>query len=151
MVNILGLLSKPKDFFEIYEYIYPYNTRFTNENHYIVLKKIKGKFYGWYYGTTDEFDEVREGYLAGYFVKEMTDLKISKNIITFILIVSDEECYTEPISIKYKSEKEFPKNKYKKWKVGGFNFEPKKYNGIMNKNQIIFKDRDEDIIFNKIK
>ena len=67
----------------IYEYVYEYNTESLIENHYIELSKKNGKIVGQYYGTSDDFDEAREGYLPGFFSSPMKNLRINGNKITF--------------------------------------------------------------------
>ena len=44
-----------------------------------ILKK------GYFWGTTDEFEQAREGYECGYFVTQMTDIKQDKDSISFRL------------------------------------------------------------------
>ncbi len=44
-----------------------------------ILKK------GYFWGTTDEFEQAREGYECGYFVIPMTDIKQDKDSISFRL------------------------------------------------------------------
>ena len=44
-----------------------------------ILKK------GYFWGTTDEFEQAREGYECGYFVKPITDIKQDKDSISFRL------------------------------------------------------------------
>ena len=46
-----------------------------------ILKK------GYFWGTTDEFEQAREGYECGYFVMPMTDIKQDKDSISFRLDV----------------------------------------------------------------
>ena len=52
-------------------YLWKYPTVFAgtlNEDNRIIIQKVNNKFEGLYYGTTDEFDKAREGYLPGYCV-----------------------------------------------------------------------------------
>lgn len=69
----------------IYEYVYPDNTQDLIENHFIVLTKNGEKISGLYYGTSDEFDDAREGYLPGFFVSPMDNLQINGETIRFVL------------------------------------------------------------------
>ena len=68
-----------------YEYVYPYNTEDLVENHYIELRMRGDSVTGRYYGTTDDFDSAREGYLPGFFVTTMNDLRIVDGAISFSL------------------------------------------------------------------
>ncbi len=144
------LIKRLENFYGTYEYIYPNNTKTLIENHYIVIEKKNDIVNGWYYGTTDDFDMGREGYLPGFFVKEVTNLSISNNTISFKLFVSEKECYTEPISLKYKKISDFPKNKYKSWEEAVLSFKPKEYRGIIKNNEIVLKVWNKDRIFKKI-
>jgi hypothetical protein len=85
----------------IYEFVYPYNTQNNNENHYIALKHDGDSMEGWYYGTSDEFDQAREGYLPGYFVAKMTALAIKSDSIFFKLSTGYNKCYVRPVAVGY--------------------------------------------------
>src|SRR5574343_439635 len=73
--------SNIEQYVGIYEFEYPYNTENLNENHNIVLVYENGILSGKYYGTSDEFDEAREGYYTGYFVADMNNLRIENDAI----------------------------------------------------------------------
>jgi|APLow6443716910_1056828.scaffolds.fasta_scaffold369703_1 hypothetical protein len=136
-----------------YEYIYPYNSEDLIENQYIILIKSKEGYSGWYYGTSDEFDSAREGYLPAFFVTEMLNLKISNDTITFKLAISDNDLLTEPVTLKLRSTEEAIKDGYSKWS-NMINPTPKEYWGlIINSNQISLKGADEfqNKAFNKKK
>ena len=126
-----------------YEYIYPYNSAGLIENQYIVLIQNKTGYSGWYYGTSDEFDSAREGYLPAFFVTEMLNLKISNDTITFKLAISDNDLLTEPVNLKLRSTEEAIKAGYSKWS-NMINPTPKECWGlIINSNQISLKGADE--------
>ncbi|VAW66530.1 hypothetical protein MNBD_GAMMA10-1475 [hydrothermal vent metagenome] len=67
----------------IYEYVYEYNSERLIENHYIKIFYKKGKAQGIYYGTSDDFDEAREGYLPGFFSSKMNSIKVDGAKISF--------------------------------------------------------------------
>ncbi len=88
----------------IYEYVYENNTEDLFENHYIKLEEVAGNMIGTYYGTSDDFDEAREGYLPGFFKSQMIDLLITDSIITFKLKVGPSDFYEKAIT-PYKNHK----------------------------------------------
>jgi hypothetical protein len=81
-----------------YEYIYPHSTSELKENHYIVLKGTNSHLAGIYYGTTDEFDEAREGYLPGFFKAEMKDIAFRGETIRFLITITPESIFDKPIT-----------------------------------------------------
>ncbi|CAL2060521.1 hypothetical protein [Tenacibaculum sp. 190524A05c] len=96
--NIATVLREKKDenfkFLEgTYEYVYEHNTN-INENHYIKLKNDTGT----YFGTSDDFDDAREGYYVGFFRAKMDSLKISRTNISFSLYVNDSIFFDKPVT-----------------------------------------------------
>jgi hypothetical protein len=128
----------------IYEYV---NTYSTEQNNYIVLKKENDKIIGFYYGTTDEFDEAREGYLPAFFVASMNKLEINKNTITFVLNVNNSDFLTKPINLEITSTQKAIELGYKNWE-NFFSAKSKRYIGfISNAEFIFFKEEDKKFIF----
>ncbi len=76
-------LGENKKKLGIYEFVYEHNTKLLIENHYIELVEKNGIIKGRYYGTSDDFDDAREGYLPGFFSAEMNNLQIKGNDISF--------------------------------------------------------------------
>ena len=89
-----GDVSSVPDSVLVYEFVYPYNTATLVENHYIELSMHGASVRGRYYGTTDDFDSAREGYLPGFFATTMNDLRIDGGTISFTLAPWDY--YTAP-------------------------------------------------------
>ncbi|MEP0367237.1 MAG: hypothetical protein ABJN36_05135 [Cyclobacteriaceae bacterium] len=85
----------------IYEYDYPYDTKDMNENQYIAFNKKGDSVRGWYFGTSDEFDEAREGYLPGYFVSKIEDLTIKGDSIFFHIVTGYDDCYSTRFPVGY--------------------------------------------------
>lgn len=85
----------------IYEYKYPHNTDDLIENHYIAFIKSGDSTEGWYYGTSDEFDTAREGYLPGFFVSKINSLKSKGDSLFFSVVTDYRKCYSSPFPIGY--------------------------------------------------
>lgn len=83
----------------VYEYVYEHNTEDMVENHYLEFKNNKA----FYYGTSDDFDEAREGYYPGFFVAQIENLVLNENIISFNLKVSDSIFYKQPFTPLYQA------------------------------------------------
>jgi hypothetical protein len=127
----------------VYEYVYPNNTPELTENHFIVLETTQNQLSGYYYGTSDEFDEEREGYLPAFFVAKMHNLKIVNDTINFTLIVNNDDFLTKAVDLKYKSTNDALKAGYKNWE-NLIPTEPKSYKGIFkNSSTIVFNEEDE--------
>ncbi len=100
----------------LYEYTYPYNTADLNENHFIVLESLGSQARGWYYGTSDEFDSAREGYLPGFFVAEMSELRLSETNISFSL-TRPERFFASPVPLEYRDVADMPPGLLGDWSV----------------------------------
>lgn len=122
-----------------YEYTYPDNTSDLIENHYIVIKKTDGKHEGLYYGTSDEFDDAREGYYPGFFVTNMEDLSVENDTIRFKLNVPNEKILTKAVDLKIESFEQAKEKGYQNW-PHKMTLQPKAYVGIfVDQNTIFFK------------
>ena len=126
--------KKPKYLSKIYEYTYEYNTEDLIENHYIEFDKDKM----YYYGTSDDFDQGREGYLPGFFYCEVFDFKSNKNKINFSLTVSDSIFYKEAISpiLPYKAKEN--------WDIG-ISSKTRKYKGEISGDTIFIETENFDL------
>lgn len=127
----------------IYEFVYPDNTEDLIENHYIKLILEQESLAGKYYGTTDEFDEAREGYLPGFFVTDLFDLQIQGDSIKFVILCSNEDFFTKPIDLQIQNSDEARKQGYVKWDVR-LRTNMKKYSGFIQGDTILIKDDFND-------
>lgn len=127
--------------FGVYEYVYSDSTPGLCENQYIVFEKTEeGCVVGYYYGTTDEFDEAREGYLPGFFVAKMDSLQIDKDSISFIIKVPNEDIFAHPIPLSIRTAHEVSEKQFQVWDVVPLLNCSKKYKGIIKNNAIFFED-----------
>ena len=99
----------------LYEYLYEYNTENLNENHYIVLEPDNDFLVGRYYGTSDDFDDAREGYLPGYFVAPMKQLSIQGQKISFRIELQADDLFLKPISLSIRTSQEVDSKKNIRW------------------------------------
>ncbi|MFH0992685.1 MAG: hypothetical protein V1799_22025 [bacterium] len=129
----------------IYEYVYRYNSPGLKENHYIVLSRSSNTLAGLYYGTSDEFDESREGYLPGFFVAQMDSLKIHGDTIRFTLKVANSDFLTTAVDLNIKSTTEALKAGYKNW-GNKIPTSPKKYAGLIQDSVTIFFKGEKEFL-----
>ncbi|MCL1876242.1 MAG: hypothetical protein FWF87_08310 [Synergistaceae bacterium] len=136
-----------------YVYSYEYN---SDENHYIVLEDVNGKIVGRYYGTSDDFDDAREGYYAGYYVTDMRNLQIKGNVITFEVKLTENDMFSKPVDLKYKSGKQVPKSENPVWEnkqlvtyAASSGNNPRKYKGNIANGEIILETGYEPRVFKK--
>ena len=122
----------------VYEYRYPHNTFSLNENHYIVLDSLEGGVHGWYYGTSDDFDAAREGYLPGFFVAEMQELRITGDSISFT--VRPREIFTSPVPLQYRRASDAPAGLLERW-TGPTLADVRAYAGTLSDRDIVLEGR----------
>lgn len=99
----------------LYRSVYPHSTPELVEDNVIVLDTVGGARRGWYYGTSDDFDEAREGYLPGFFVADMEELTLSGDTLTFTL--RPARMFTAPVPLRYRSAREVPAGVLAPWEA----------------------------------
>jgi hypothetical protein len=130
--------SAAPEYPRIYQYTYPHNTPSLNENHYIVLDSLEDGVRAWYYGTSDDFDSVREGYLPGFFVAEMENLRITDDSISFTL--RPREMFTSPVPLEYRRAADAPAGTLERW-TGPSLAELRRYAGTRANDRLVLEDR----------
>jgi hypothetical protein len=117
----------------VYEYIYEHNTADLIENHYIEFENGKG----FYYGTSDDFDQAREGYYPGFFMAQINKLEMDGNKMLFSLSVNDSMFYKKPITPLNQ------KNDNEPWNIG-VRYNARTYTGEVKGDTIIVETDDFD-------
>ncbi len=72
----------------------------TSKNESVCIAYIRGaegENVGYFRGTTDEFDNAREGYAPGYFVVPLRNVKLDKNVMTFSIYADDATILRNPV------------------------------------------------------
>ena len=146
--------SSMDDYVEIYFYDYEDDTPDLIEDHYIVLENVKGQINGRYYGTSDDFDQAREGYYPGFFVADMRNLMIKNNEISFEIFLTEKDMFSKPVNLNYKCNEDVPIGENPLWLnkqiLDGSDNSPRKYNGKITDGEIILEVDDEQRIFKKV-
>ena len=134
-----------------YFYDYPDHSSDLLEDHYIRIEMLEDELVGYYYGTTDDFDEAREGYQTGFFVTDMKDLAIDGNAISFSLQLFSKDIFTYPVALKYTNSAEISKGENKSW-INASIFSQQEglsmvYYGVIEDGKIILKIKNENRAF----
>ena len=88
---------------------------FDMEDRIIVIVKDDNKYKCFYYGTSDDFEEAREGYLPGFISLEATNLSFSGGEISFHLNSTNHNFYSQPVEIGLHTDEDIIAAGYKLW------------------------------------
>jgi len=147
--NPVGAQSQSELTCGAYEFAYPYNTEQLSENHFIVLDCSSEPLRGWYYGTSDDFDRGREGYLPGFFVAEMRDLAVSEDSIHFTIQVAEAEYFTRPVPLGYRGAEQVPEEQFEQW-GHGVRTDPRQYQGVVDADSIVLGADGRKRVFSRV-
>jgi hypothetical protein len=102
-----------------------------NENQYIAFRKEGDSVQSWYFGTSDEFDKAREGYLPGYFVSRIDNLTTKGDSIFFSVSTGYNQCYSTRFPIGFADTTELNQT-FEKWPVAYGNEQTINYSGRLD-------------------
>ena len=86
------------------------------ESNIIELKYKDGKITdGYFWGTSDEFCDAREGYYPGFAVWPMKEIQVNDNILTFLIDSRGETYSSGPVSVEIHSMAEAFEKGYHPW------------------------------------
>lgn len=140
----------------IYEYIYEHNTKGAEENHYLKVEiNPNGTLTGTYWGTSDDFDESREGYRPGFFETKLQSVTFEQGILKFSLVVKKDDFFASPITpfTKKKPTKRWDQTPRFLERTYEGQIESKSKSKNENENEkITLKSKNIDLrVFNKVK
>lgn len=113
-----------------YRWQYPYVSR-PPEDQFIVWDTVARQ--GWYYGTTDEFDQAREGYVPGFFVAAMKELQLNGDSISFV-VAKPTLFFMQPVP---RSVRDAATHKAARWSGARLDSAMTKYRGIMSRDSVV--------------
>lgn len=96
--------------------VYYYKAATNGESNIIELKYKDGKITdGYFWGTSDEFCDAREGYYPGFAVWPMKEIQMNDNILTFLIDSRGETYSSGPVSVEIHSMAEAFEEGYHPW------------------------------------
>ncbi|MEW5675958.1 hypothetical protein ABGT15_06555 [Flavobacterium enshiense] len=106
-----------------------------NENGETVQKTLTGLLYG----TTDLFDDAREGYAPGFFVANCRIEPYESNSLQLSLKLEEADILESPVRFPIKSTEEALAKGNKKWEVTTFNISQDYFFEIKNPKELLLK------------
>ena len=74
------------------------------EDQYLIVEQCpNGGLTAVYYGTTDDFDDAREGYLPGFFVSKAEKITVSNVSVDFTVNVNTTNIFATPVPLSIRS------------------------------------------------
>ncbi|GEM_PF-2382298 len=138
----------------VYKYDNENDTQDLVEDHYIIIEIMNDRYYGRYYGTSDDFDTAREGYYPGFFVSEMRDLVIENGEMEFSIKLQNSEVFSKPVELQYKTSNDVPIIDNPIWEKSHIievsDKNPRVYKGKIDKNKILLEIDNEIRTYNHI-
>ncbi|OPZ87796.1 MAG: hypothetical protein BWY74_03311 [Firmicutes bacterium ADurb.Bin419] len=138
----------------VYKYDNENDSKDLVEDHYIIIEFMNDRYYGRYYGTSDDFDTAREGYYPGFFVSEMRDLVIENDEIEFSIKLQNSDVFSKPVDLRYKTSNDVPNIDNPIWEnshiIEVLDRNPRVYKGKIDNSKIILEIDNEIRTYNHI-
>lgn len=99
--------------------MYCYDNRdFHDEDCYLKLYLEDGRVMkGLFWGTTDEFTDAREGFVCGFFVLPISQIRQKEDSLFFTLDARKEKFFTKAIPLDITKSQEAIKKKFQLWDI----------------------------------
>ena len=105
---------------------------------------------GYFWGTSDEADDVREGFYPGYFVREMEQIYHKADSLGFVLDTRKTKFFSGPISVDIHSAEEAKKSGAHAWLQRDKHFQDSlAYGGKIDNDCIVIKKKDPEDYWTK--
>lgn len=110
------------------------------EDQYLIVEQCpNGGLTAVYYGTTDDFDDAREGYLPGFFVSKAEKITVSNVSVDFTVNVNTTNIFAAPVPLTIRSV--YEAGKYlKPWTVYPVDVKQISYKLVVYKDSLVYKD-----------
>lgn len=121
----------------------------------IALPASNSSTHGLFWGTSDEFCDAREGFLSGFCILELTDLRLCGDSISFILDSTDSPFFSKPVDTQIESSDQAVRNGYRTWRQMHEYFAAKvMLKGRISKDSLLLENihypHDKPYVFHRI-
>ena len=106
---------------------------------------------GYFWGTSDEADDAREGYYPGYFVREMEQIYHKADSMAFVLDTRKTKFFSGPIGVDIHSAEEAEKSGAHAWLQRDEYFQDSiAYGGKIQDGSIVIKNKNPKHYWSKV-
>ncbi len=124
-------------------YYYHRDKNSENEESVLALEIIDYSTTGLFWGTTDEFDSAREGFLPGYFVLPLADVYERGDTISFSLSSCENSLFEKPLNVMNSTADKAREDGNRRYKNSNYyKNRTAKYVGMKRGNDIVLKNLD---------
>ena len=120
----------------VFKHVYEYNTADLIEDVYIILDSTNNYANSRFYGTTDEFDVAREGYLPAFAVCSINNLFLTKDSISFSIDFMENEIFRNPVDLSIKNSSQISDSQNPKTELWNFDKQTVQLSGRFSKDSL---------------